>query len=180
MKRVLFFSLLTLLFNCSSKEKYTADRYFDTKEQDEVLTSIITYIFSAPPYVTMEDRFKPEHRKYYSALTPKFSIEKYFIAENGTHYFYVVRPGPKLEEKRGVGGHYKMKDDFILTDFREEFVTPLLPETDVKGRCAFLFEEMIKGKMENYLKMETFIQWPNEISYYDSITYEWKMQPEFQ
>jgi len=28
--------------------------------------------------------------------------------------------------------------------------------------------------------METYIQWPNEISYYDSIAYEWKMKAGMQ
>ena len=180
MKKVLSVAVFIFLFSCSSKDKYDIARYYDLPEQQQILASIISYIFSAPPYVKMEDRFKPEHRMYYSSVTSKFSIKKYFIAEDGTHYFYVIRPGPKLDEKRGVGGHYRLKDGYQLTDFREVFVTPLLPEADVTGRCTFLFDEMVEGNINNYLKMETYIQWPNEISYYDSITYEWKMKPEFE
>ena len=128
----------------------------------------------------MEDRFKPEHRSFYLSITPKFSINKYFISDTDVHYFYVVRPGPSEKEKRGVGGHFRMKDKFQLTNFREEFVTPLLPEEEVTGRCAFLFDEMVKGNLAQYQKMETYMQWPNEISYYDSIAYEWKMKPGLQ
>ncbi len=155
-------------------------RYYDAKEQDQLLTSIITYIFDAPPLTMMKDRFKPEHHNYYSFLTSRFSIEKYFVADDGTHYFYVVRPAPSPKEKRGVGGHFKMKDDFQLTDFREVFVTPILTEEDVKGRCAFLFDEMVKGNVGKFLSMESYVQWPNPVSYYDSITYEWKLKPDFE
>ena len=138
-----------ILMSCSSKDKYDVSRYYDAKEQDQLLTNIITYLFEAPQYTTMENRFKPEHHNYYSFISSRFSIEKYFIAGDGTHYFYVIRPAPSPQEKRGVGGHFKLKDNFQLTDFREVFVTPLLPESDVKGRCAFLFDEMVKGNIDN-------------------------------
>ncbi len=176
----LILGLTFLLLNCSSKDKYDVSRYHDAKEQDEMLTSIITYIFDAPPLTSMEDRFKPEHRNYYSNLASRFSIEKYFITEDGTHYFYVIRPAPSRLEKRGVGGHFRVTDDFLLTDFREIFVTPILPEADVKGRCAFLFDEMVKGTLGQYLAMESYMQWPNPVSYYDTITYEWKRKPAFE
>ena len=180
MKKFFLFLVLPMLFNCSTKDKYDVGRYYELPDQDKILASIITYIFIAPPYVKMEDRFKPEHRNFYASLTPRFSINKYFISDAGVHYFYVVRPGPTKNEKRGVGGHYKMNEMFQLTEFREEFVTPVLPEEEVTGRCAFLFDEMVKGNLKQYEKMETFIQWPNEISYYDSIAYEWKLKPELQ
>jgi hypothetical protein len=51
--------------------------------------------------------------------------------------------------------------------------------SDIKGRCSFLFDEMVKGDIEKYLAMESYVQWPNVVSYYDTITYEWKMKPEF-
>ena len=99
---------------------------------------------------------------------------------NGTHYFYLVRPAPNPKEKRGVGGHFKMGKDFQLTDFCEMVVTPVLPEEEVKGRCAFLFDEMVKGSLDKYLLMESCVQWPNPVSYYDTITYDWKLKPEFE
>ena len=74
----------------SVKDKYDVNRYYDVKEQDVELTSIIAYLYTAPTYVSMNDRFKPEHRSYYTTLTSRFKFEKYFIAEDGTHYFYII------------------------------------------------------------------------------------------
>ncbi len=179
MNRLVTVFCFASLIGCSSKDKYDVSRYYDAPEQDKVLASIIVFVFDAPPLTLMKDRFRPEHINYYSSLTSRFSIEKYFIADDGTHYFYLVRPAPNPKEKRGVGGHFKMKNDFQLIEFREEFVTPILPTEDVKGRCAFLFDEMVKRNLAKYLTMESYVQWPNPVSYYDTLTYEWKLKPEF-
>lgn len=167
------------LLSCTAGDPYQVSNYYNSEQQDQVLTGILTYILEAPPYTAMKDRFAPEHRFFYSKLTPRFSIEKYFKANDGTHYFYVIRPTANANEKRGVGGHFRMNENFQFTDFKEVFVTPPLPIAEIKGRCSFLFEEMIKGDIEKYLAMESYVQWPNVVSYYDTITYEWKMRPEF-
>lgn len=166
---------LMLLVGCSTNGHYDAAEYLEKPERDSVLTSIITYIFIAPPYTLMQDRFKPEHRSFYSLANSRFSLEKYFVAPDETHFFYVVRQGPKANEKRGVGGHFKRGNHFELTSFREIFVTPVMAESELKTKGAFLFEEMVKGNIEKYLGMESYVQWPNKISSYDTTTYEWKM-----
>jgi hypothetical protein len=177
MKYVILIASLVILASCKSKDKYDVARYYDLHQQDSLLTSMVTYLFVAPPYTAMKDRFKPEHYEFYSKANQKFSILRYYKAEDGTHYFYIMRPSSKVNEKRGVGGYFKMDKNFKLKGFREVFVTPILPEAEVKGRCAFLFEEMINHNIEKYLPMEMYIQWPNKISYYDTATYEWKAIP---
>lgn len=179
MKRFLVVLAVVTLASCHSGNPYDIGYYFTAPDQDKILTGIVTYVFDAPPYTKMSDRFKPEHRGYYSSINNRFHIERYFVAEDGTHYFYLLRPAPKQGENRGVGGHFRLDEDFNISEFREEFVTPILPEAEVKGRCAFLFDEMIQGNLEKYLAMESYVQWPNPISYYDTITYEWKMKPEY-
>jgi hypothetical protein len=173
--------LATLLLGaCSTKDKYDVARYFKPQEQDAVLTSIVSYVFVAPPYTEMKDRFKDNHRGFYSEAASRFSIVKYYIADDGTHYFYIIRPGPKSTEKRGVGGYFKMdKGDknYELKEFHEVFVTPVMPEADIKDRCSFLFDEMVHHTIDKFLPMSTYIQWPNQITYYDTITYQWKMRP---
>lgn len=178
MGRVMICIFLALV-SCTSKDVYDVNNFYDLKEQDEILTGIVTYIFEAPPYTLMPDRFKPEHRNFYSLASAKFKILKFFIGPDGTHYFYVLRPSSS-GNKRGAGGHFRLDKNLKISDFREVFVTPALPESEVTGRCAFLFDEMVKGKLEPYLKMPTYVQWPNEASYYDTVTYEWKLKPEFE
>jgi len=179
MKNILLVSFALLIISCSSKDKYDVNRYYDLKGQDALLSSIITYIFIAPPYTLMKDRFKPEHRGFYSSQTPKFSIKKFYKSEDGTCFFLVIRPGFKLGEKRAVGGSFKMKESFQLIGFREVFVTPTLAEDDALKKGSFLFDEMVKDEIEKDLKMQSYVEWPNEASYYDTIAYEWKLKEEF-
>lgn len=177
MKKISSIILIVVVFACNTKDKYDINRYYTPKEQDAILTSIIAYIYTAPLYSKMEDRFEPKHRQYYSSLTSKFKIIKYYVADDSTHFFYLLRPSSIASEHRVVAGHFKLKKNFGLKDFREEFVTTVMPESDLTGKSVFLFDEMVKGKITDYLGMETYIQWPNKISYYDTITYEWKLIP---
>jgi hypothetical protein len=176
------FTILTLMFffSCASKDKYDPLTYYNAQEKDALLTSIISYIFIAPPYTAMTERFKPEHREFYSGLTSKFSLNELYLAADGTHYFFVLRPGPKSDEVRGVGGHFKRGDGFLLKDFREVFVTPLLSATEVKEKGSFLFDKMVGGEMKDYLRMKSYVQWPNEASVYDTVTYEWRLMDSVQ
>jgi len=165
---------------CSTKDKYDVARYYSTKqEQDSLLTSIVTYIFEKPTEASWKSRFENDYRPFYlKAAASQFSIYKYYIADDGTHYYYVIRPGYKPTEKRGAAGYFKMDKNFKLKGFREVFVTPVLPEKDVKNRCAFLFDEMVKNhNIDKYKDMKTYVQWPNKITYYDTTIYQWQLIP---
>ena len=87
-----------------------------------------------------------------------------------------MRPSSIASEHRGVAGHFKMRKNFLLKDFKEEFVTTIMPEADLKGKAAFLFDELVQGNLNTYIKMNTYVQWPNEGSQYDTIAYEWKLK----
>ncbi len=178
--KYIMLSIIILLTSCTGKKSYDTTDYYDLKEQDELLTQIATYLMDAPVGAKMTNRFDDKYASHYSLQASKFSLVKYFITDDGTHYFYIVRPASKIGEHRGVGGHFKMKDKFQLSDFREEFVTPVMSIEDIKGKSAFLFDEMVKGNLEKYLEMESYVQWPNPITYYDTLTYEWKLKPDFE
>lgn len=171
--KIISLLLAALILGCSEKDRYDPNTYYNSEEQKEILTSIITYIFDAPPYTSMKDRFNSEHRKYYRELTSRFSIYKYYISDNGINFFYVLRPAPKVGERRGVGGYFTVTKDYNFLKFHEIFVTPILPEQDAKIKGEFLFDKMVKGEVKEYLKMKSYVQWPNEASYYDTIKYEW-------
>lgn len=172
MSKIWIIALCVALVSCQTKDKYDPAVYYDVNEQKEILTSIVTYIFDAPPYTSMKDRFKDEHRTYYKETSARFSLKKYFI-RGEEHYFFVLRPGAKQTEMRGVGGHYKMSKDNKISDFREVFVTPIMITNDAITKGSFLFDKMVLGEEKEFLKMKSFAQWPNEASLYDTITYQW-------
>ena len=172
------FAPLVLMIACSTKPSNNPATYYNLHQQDSLKTRIVTYLLDAPPYTKMMDRFEMRHWDFYSTKASRFELSKLFIdKKDGKHFFYVVRPAPYPNQNRGVGGYFYVGKNFQLKGFREVFVTPILSTAEVKGRCAFLFEEMVNHNVEKYLSMETYVQWPNKISYYDTITYEWKAIP---
>jgi hypothetical protein len=177
---ILGYCSVLLLFSCSRSNKYDIANYYNAKQQDSVLANIVTYIFIAPPYMSMKDRFKQQHRKFYtsSAVLNKFAIDQFYINKNGVNYFFVVRPGVKPTDKRGVGGYFKMNSENQIINFREIFITPILPEEEVRSKGKYLFDKMVKGEIDEYLKMKSYVQWPNEVSRYDTTTYEWVIDKE--
>ena len=177
MKNSLISVLIFLLIGCSTKDSYNVSHYYNKPEQDSVLTSIVNYIFTAPPYTKMKDRFEITHRHFYADpnLLSQFYINRYYIADDSTNYFYIIRPSPKVSEKRGVGGYFKINKNYKLSGFREVFVTPILSKEEAQAKGAFLFDKMVKGEIQEYLKMKTYVQWPNQASYYDTLEYQWKL-----
>ena len=71
-----------------------------------------------------------------------------------------------------------MNKKFQLTDFREEFVTTVMSEQDLKTKTNFLFDEMVKGNINKYIGMKDYVQWPGGIYLYDTAIYEWKLKSE--
>ena len=163
---------------CNAKPSNSPGAYYNLHAQDSLKTRIVTYLLNAPQYTSMKDRFGNEHWDFYSTKASRFELNKLYVdKKDGKHFFYVVRPAPYPKQNRGVGGYFYVGKNFQLKGFREVFVTPILAEADVKGRCAFLFDEMVKNNIDKFLSMETYVQWPNKVSYYDTTTYEWKTIP---
>jgi hypothetical protein len=171
---VLFFSMV----GCSTGDPYNANNFYKDEQQRVLLTNIITYILDAPPATQPKDRFKPEHNAYYNNLKDRFSLEKLYVDANGKHYFYLLRPTTNPGEQRGTGGMFTVDDNLNISEFRELFVTPSLPTNDAKEKSSFLFDKLVKGELNDYLTMRSYVQWPNEISYYDTVTYQWKLKEE--
>jgi len=179
MKKYLSILIAFVFIACSTNDKYSPDNYYTKDQQASILATIVTYIFIAPPYTAMKDRFLPAHRKFYTdpTLLATFHLKQYYVSSVGVNYFLVLRPGPKVGEIRAVGGHFKIHGNLEVYDFREIFVTPILPEKEAETKGAFLFDRMVKGDVNEYLKMKSYVQWPNAASYYDSTKYEWVLDP---
>jgi len=178
MKGIAYMGIIMLFFvlsGCAGKDKYDVTGYYDVSRQDSVLTDIVTYIYTAPQYTLMEERFDPGHRDFYLKERSKFKILKYYIDGSGRNYFLVSRPGPSQSEKRCTGGYFQYSKDMKITGFREVFVTPVLAAAEAEEKGIFLFDQLVKGSIDKYTNMEMYVQWPNPGAYYDTITYQWKM-----
>lgn len=179
MKSISFLVAFTLVLSaCQKQDRFNPDVYFSRSEKDSVLTGILSHILLPPPYVKGVDRIRPIHHSFYRTLILKYELDKVFLSDSGTYYYLLFRPGNKPDELRGVGGSFKMNSDFTLSEFREIFVTPILPAAETRKRGEFLFSELSSGNIKPYLKMKSYVEWPNEISYYDTLNFEWRWRKE--
>lgn len=180
-KKAYVIVLIALISCAKSNDQYDPSGYLSDAEQEQTLSGIVTYIFSAPPYTSMKDRFKPEYKPYYDSISKRlFSLDRYYVDNSKRRYYLVIRPGNSNQLKRAAGGYFYVDTDNNFKSFREEFVTPMVDDSVARERGRFLFNQMVKHDLQRYLKMPSYVQWPNPISYYDSTVYEWKMDMSLQ
>jgi hypothetical protein len=170
--------IILVLFSISlvgCKDKYDVTKYYSNSERDTLLTNIITYVYNRPQYSTWQTRFEPKYRQHYVKQLPKFRFEKYFIDESNTHYYYIIRPAVSAQGNlRGVGGWFKLNDQDQIISFQEVFNTPVGSLVELRTKGEELFNWMVKtGNVNDYLKNPDYIEWPNAMSYYDTIQHEW-------
>jgi hypothetical protein len=166
-----------LLFSCNQKKQSISD-YFSDNQRDSLLTNIITYIYIPAPKATNETKFQPQFRSFYTKNLTRFNLQNYHKAEDGWHYFLVIRPvGGGSLFKRGVLGKFKLKENSLMpTDFEEVANTPHLKEGIVQERSEYLFQQLIKnGNLDKQMPMKQYIEWPDEHLAYDKKVHEWKV-----
>lgn len=172
------FVLGVLLFSACS-DKYDVNDYHSEKERDSLLTDIITYVYVRPQYADWQTRFEPRFRKYYVSQLGKFRFEKYFIDDHGNHYYYLIRPARSAQGNiRGVGGTFRRDASGKIVNFKETFNTPVAALPDLQTRGEELFRKMVKyGNVNDYLRHPDYIEWPDAMTYYDTIQHEWLVKP---
>lgn len=173
--------LLAILMICLAgcKDKYDVAKYYSKPEQDSVVTDIITYIHNRPQFSNSRTRFEQKFRSYYVANLKKMHVEKFFVAKDGIHYFYIIRPSENTPFGfRGTGGMFKRDAAGKIKSFKEVFVTPGGSLEDLKTRGDELFREMVRsGNIDAYRKNPDYIEWPAQWNYYDTLQYEWLSKP---
>ena len=169
----LLFSIF--LFSCQSK-KQQASEYFTDKQQDSLLTNIVTYLYIPAPQATNQTKFEPQFRSFYTKNLSSFNLQNYYQAEDGWNYFFLIRSvGGSSTFRRGVLGKFKLKENSLMpTEFEEVANTPHLAEETVKERGHYLFQELIKnGNLDKQIPMKQYVEWPDEHLNYDKKTNQW-------
>jgi hypothetical protein len=175
----LFLLVSTSVMVSSCGDKYDVSSYYNRSEQDSLLADIITYIYVRAPYAEWDTRFEPKFRKYYVSQLRDFKFDRYYRDEKGTHYYYIIRPARSAEGNiRGVGGKFSLNASGKIVSFEEMFNTPVASLVDLQNRGRELFARMIKsGNVDDYLSHPDYIEWPDEMTYYDTLKHEWLIKP---
>ncbi|MFN6945056.1 MAG: hypothetical protein ACK4ND_08910 [Cytophagaceae bacterium] len=184
MKNKLLLSLCLFLIFClgisgcaDKQDKYIIENFIPGKsDQDTVMLNLVTYIYRTPPHARREDRFLPKHRAYYAENTSKFKFDQYFVAEDGTHYYSVLRPARNIHNNiRSAGGRFKLGNNYEIIELEEIYNTPMVPEEEAVKLGRELFTEMIKeGNVKKYIGNKEFVEFPDERCVYDVSLKDWK------
>ncbi|HMV07944.1 MAG TPA: hypothetical protein PK325_12445 [Cyclobacteriaceae bacterium] len=163
----------------SCKDNFDIEEYYSTPERDSLVTDIITYIHNRPQYSNSQTRFESRFRSYYAGQLKEMRVEKFFVATDGTHYFYIIRPSNNTPlGLRGTGGMFKRDTNGKIISFKEVFVTPGASLADLQTRGDELFREMVRyGNVDAYQKNPDYIEWPAKWNYYDTLQHEWLSKP---
>ena len=126
---------------------------------------------------------------YFNADAPTVTIRNEYVKRlpgyqfvhltkdtNEVYYFLISRPvAGRIDLRRGVVGRFILKKGSLMPDNFEEVVnTPHFSEDLVKERGGFLFRELVKkGKLDEYLSMKHYVEWPDKYLKYDKIIFLW-------
>lgn len=158
-----------------SNDPYHIDQHIPGHQQDTLMTEIVTYMGVKPKHANWQTRHEAQYRKFYAAQAQQFSFYRYYIDQEGYHYFYIIRPARHaLGNRRAVGGRYKMDSLFILTQYEEVFVTHVMEEETLKKMANELFTALIHNEYGDLLQNRLIIEWPDDRLKYDLEKKEWR------
>ena len=181
-KLSLIVSVVFFVFVGCTKKDYNPDSHLTVLEQDSIVWRIMRYVARPPDGLLYEERFYKGYDKHYHEQQALHKLEAYFIDDNKTHYFLISRRAPSLFNKYiATGGTMKFDDKGKLLEYEEVFRTwKMLPDT-LKKRSLFLFDKMVKGEpLTAYYTANSkgvdYIEFPDNINYYDKPTRRWKQK----
>jgi hypothetical protein len=170
----LLFVALFFCYSCDSKED--VGYYFSDSERDTLLTNIITYIGENARFSTDSTKFQSKYRAEYVSRLPLFHFVHLAKDTSGAFIYLISRPvAGRMDLRRGVVGRFTLKEGSLMPDNFEEVVnTPHFSEELVVERGSFLFKELVrKGKLDEYLSMKHYVEWPDKYLVYDKKKKTW-------
>lgn len=161
-KSIIFILLTSVFFSC--KKSYNPEKLLTDKQKDSLLITLIIQMDKLQAGANMDTRFDEEFREGYEQRKKLFSLDQYYVGQDGFHYFMVIRRVPSLYEanKRAEAGRFRRGSNGKITDFEEVFVTPILSDKEAHDKGVTLLHEYItSGNIEKYKNDITYVEFPN-------------------
>ncbi|GAL86912.1 hypothetical protein Emtol_0964 [Sporocytophaga myxococcoides] len=129
-----------------------------------MLTTLIIQMDKLQSGANMETRFDEQFREGYEQRKRFFSLDQYYIDEDGFHYFMIIRRVPSLYEanKRAEAGKFRKDANGKITEFEEIFLTPILSDKEAHDKgVALLHEYITTGNIDKYKNDISYVEFPN-------------------
>jgi len=177
MKNLFYLSIISLLcYSCGPS--YEAKKYLTEGLEDTLLYQISVYDAKRFDLATDSTKFDKEFYPYYSAIRDKSSIDYYYIDKDSNHYFLISKPAVSLhkDDRRTVGGRYKVKNNNTIYDYEELFWMPVMNKEEALEKGKELFTATVeKGNITEFLGNKKYIEFPDAHCYFDKKTVSWKV-----
>ncbi|MFY8187031.1 MAG: hypothetical protein ACOVLC_03645 [Flavobacterium sp.] len=177
--------LLFALVSCTKKEKIDSNpnNYLSATEQESFKYSIVRYFHKLPKNVYEKTKFNTEFDSVFKSIAEKSDLYHYYKnSETNETYFAVTRIAPSLKLKKvATIGKLKMENDSIVY-YEEICRTWKMEEDELKTKTAMLFEKVLNEEdMSPYFTKnsnpEFYIEFPDDVNYYDVKDRIWKSKP---
>jgi len=161
-KSIILILLTSVFFSC--KKSYNPEKLLTAWQKDSLLTTLIIQMDKLQAGANMNTRFDKEFREGYEQRRKLFSLDQYYIDQDGFHYFMVIRRVPSLYEanKRAEAGRFRRDGNGSITDFEEIFLTPILLDKEAHDKGVILLHEYITtGNIDKFKNDIDYVEFPN-------------------
>ena len=178
-KSVFVFAIALASFACSNEDsRYKPEEYFTSGQMEAIKLQLVLKTCKKPEGVlTM-----PEIEAYYQEEGKTYQWHFAHETDKG-FYFLISRPAPSLYGKRSaIGGFFTTPDHMQIRGFKEIFHTFKMKPDELMKNGGILFEKMVNGQdLRPYYHSrakdkEGWIEFPDDLNYYDSTSQSWKMR----
>lgn len=178
------YSLFIIVLFCSCQKEPTkigASDYLNKEQVEAFKYEIIRYTDVLANKANHDTKYEKKFDSIYQLKAKSADLYYYYIDKNSNEiYFAIARIAPSLKVKRVVTAGKLTKDkDGNITFYEEAFRTWKMEIPELKIKSKRLFEKYIQGEdlTEYYTKNskgEFFIEFPDDINYYDSDLRRWE------
>lgn len=175
--------LLIFVFSCKQEQiNCNPDTYLSKKDQDSFNYKIIRYIQRLPKYATEENKFDTQFDADYKNSLKECGLLFYYKDKENTVYFAISKIAPSIKlKKTATVGKLKLDSDGAITHYEEAFRTWKMNPDELATKTKLLFTKFINNEdLSAYYTInsdpEFYIEFPDDINYYDSESREWKVK----
>lgn len=178
-KYVYLIFALTLFISCQKEIQSDPNNYLTAKENLAFKTKIVRYFEKLPKKVINEKKWDTINDAYYLKKAEQAELLHYYKNDDNFIYFAIAKIAPSLKIKKvATIGKLKIENDSV-THYEEICRTWKMEIPELKQKSLVLFNKIVKGESieEYYTKNsqpEFWIEFPDDINYYDAVERKWK------
>ena len=182
MKNIVLILLLCTLFSCQKEViNSNPDQFLTLKEQSNFKYSIVRYVDDLAKNANQSTKFDTIYNSEYLKRATNMDLLFYHNDSlNKTVYFAVTKIAPSLKLKKvATVGQIKYANNGDIAFYEEGFRTWKMEPIELKEKTTILFTKYLKKEdLSKFYTInsnpEFYIEFPDEVTTFDTISRSWK------